>query len=77
MAIAAATRLTLDTNCLIDVEDERPSGPFIREIVSRHGRNGINVAVSAIGASERQRNKGYAQNFSEFRRSSRPSGSMV
>lgn len=58
-------RFTLDTNCLIDVEEGRPDGPYIRELVSRHG-NGVNVAVSAIGASERQRNGGYAQNFSEF-----------
>lgn len=66
MVIAATSRFTLDMNCLIDVEDERTNGSFIREIVSCHGRNGINVAVSAIGASERQRNKRYAQNFSEF-----------
>lgn len=63
--IDSVTRFTLDTNCLIDVEDGRPGGPFIRELVDRHGK-GINVAVSAIGASERQRNKRYAQNFSEF-----------
>jgi hypothetical protein len=29
--------------------------------------NGINVAVSAIGASERQRTGGYAKNFSDFK----------
>lgn len=58
-------RFTLDTNCLIDVEEGRADGPYIRELVSRNG-NGITVAVSAIGASERQRNGGYAQSFSEF-----------
>jgi hypothetical protein len=65
MATAPTERFTLDTNCLIDVEERRPDAPFIRELVARHG-NGINVAVSAIGASERQRNKRYAENFSEF-----------
>ena len=59
-------RFTIDTNCLIDVEDGRPSAPFVRELVSLHGQNGINVATSAIGASERQRAGGYAENFSEF-----------
>ena len=59
-------RFTLDTNCLIDVEEGRPSAPFVRELVSLHEQNGINVAVSAIGASERQRAGGYAQTFSEF-----------
>lgn len=58
-------RFTLDTNCLIDVEEARVDAPYIRELVSRQG-NGITVAVSAIGASERQRNGGYAQSFSEF-----------
>lgn len=59
-------RFTLDTNCIIDVEDGRPSATFVRELVGLHGKNGINVAVSAIGASERQRTGGYAQNFAEF-----------
>lgn len=66
MATQAPVRFTLDTNCLIDVEENRPNAPFIREIVARHGK-GINVAVSAIGASERQRSGRYAQNFSEFK----------
>jgi hypothetical protein len=62
-----ATRFTLDTNCAIDVEEGRPDAPFIRELVDRHGRN-INVAISAIGASERLRDKSYAKNFSQFQR---------
>jgi hypothetical protein len=63
----AKMRFTLDTNCIIDVEDERTNAPFVRELVALHGVNGINVAVSSIGASERQRTGGYAKNFSEFK----------
>jgi hypothetical protein len=59
-------RFTLDTNCLIDVEEERPDASFIRGLVSLHGQNRINVSISSIGASERQRTGGYAENFSEF-----------
>lgn len=59
-------RFTLDTNCLIDVEEERSNAPIIRDLVSLHGQSGINVAVSAIGASERQRCGRYAQSFTEF-----------
>jgi|SRR6185295_10140099 len=59
-------RFTLDTNCLIDVEDGRPNASFIRDLVSRSGKNGITVAISSIAASERLRVGGYAQNFSEF-----------
>lgn len=47
-------RFTLDTNCIIDIEDARPNKPFVRDLVELHGKDGINVAVSAIGASERQ-----------------------
>jgi hypothetical protein len=59
-------RFTLDTNCLIDVEEERANASFVKDIVSLHGQNGITVAVSAIGASERQRDGGYARSFAEF-----------
>jgi len=59
-------RFTLDTNCLIDVEEGRPNASFIRDLVSLHRKNGITIAISSIGASERQRAGGYAQNFSEF-----------
>ena len=59
-------RFTFDTNCLIDVEEGRLNASFVRDLVKLHGQNGINVAISAIGASERQRTNGYAKNFSEF-----------
>ncbi len=59
-------RFTLDTNCIIDVEEGRPNAPSVRELVGLQGKNGINVGISAIGASERQRAGGYAKNFSEF-----------
>ena len=60
-------RFTLDMNCIIDVEEERPNAPFVRELVGLHSVNGTNVAVSSIGASERQRTGGYAKNFAEFK----------
>ena len=60
-------RFTLDTNCIVDVEDERPNAPFVRELVGLHAVNGTNVAVSSIGASERQRTGGYAKNSAEFK----------
>jgi hypothetical protein len=59
-------RFTLDSNCLLDVEEERPNAAFIRDLVSLHGKNRINVSISSIGASERQRTGGYARDFSEF-----------
>jgi hypothetical protein len=59
-------RFTLDTNCIIDIEEDRPNAKFVLDLVNLHGQNGITVAVPAIGASERQRIGGYSQNFSDF-----------
>lgn len=59
-------RFTLDTNCILDVEDKRPNAPFLRQLVGLHQKDGIVIGVSAIGASERQRAGGYAQSFAEF-----------
>jgi hypothetical protein len=63
----AIKHFTMDTNCIIDVEDARPNGQFVRPLVEMNGSNGVKVAVSAIGASERQRTGGYAKNCSEFK----------
>lgn len=62
----AERHFTLDTNCIIDVEEDRPNAPFVRELVALHGTNEVNVAVSSIGASERQREGGFAKTFAEF-----------
>lgn len=67
-------RFTLDMNCLIDVEEGRSSAPFIRDLVSLHKQNGINIAISAIGASERQRTGRYAESFSEFQEKLKANG---
>ena len=59
-------RFTLDTNCIIDVEDNRACAPYVRTLVDLHRAGQIIVAVSAIGASESLRSGGYAATFSEF-----------
>ena len=56
----------MDTNCVIDVEDDRPNAVFVRELVALHGKDSINIAVSAIGASERQRSGKQAKSFTQF-----------
>jgi len=59
-------RLTLDTNCIIDVEENRPNTPYVKALAVLHQTGRIIVGVPAIGASERQREGGYAKSFSEF-----------
>lgn len=58
---------TLDTNCLIDVEENRPHAPAIRSLADAHARGEANVAVVAISASEKQKHGLVLANFNEFR----------
>ncbi len=60
--------VTLDTNCIIALEENRPEAPFIRQLISFHEAKKINLRVVAISASERKRDGTYAANFSEFKR---------
>src|ERR1044072_9239262 len=59
-------RFTLDTNGVIDVEEDRPNASHIRALVELSRRNAIELAIPAIGASEKQRGGSYAANFTEF-----------
>lgn len=61
-----AQSFTLDTNCLIALENNEPASPAVREIVVAHEQGKVDVAVVAISASERQRDKPQLENFSEF-----------
>ena len=56
---------TLDTNCLIDVDEDRPNAAHVRRIVAAHPLQ-ADVAYVAISASERQKNGGNLELFDEF-----------
>lgn len=58
--------LTLDTNAIIALEEERPAATAIRELANAHAQGRIDVALVAISASERQR-AGEIENFDTFR----------
>lgn len=59
-------RFTLDMNCLIDIDENRPSARYVRKIVDANGVDGIEVAVLAIGASERQQDHNYLQTSADY-----------
>lgn len=59
---------TLDHNCIIDLEDNRPAAPCIRTLLARHKVGELIVRLVAASASERQRDGGYLDNFSFFRK---------
>ena len=58
---------TLDTNCLIAIDEGRPEAAAIRALADAHAPGTAAVAVVAISASEKQQGGGYVQNFAEFR----------
>jgi len=61
------TKVTIDTNCIIDLEEERSPACHIRALILMHRQGKIELSVSAISGSERKSNGEYAHTFSEFK----------
>jgi len=59
-------RLTLDTNCLINLENHAGPWAEVSELVNAHGEGAVLVFVCAMSASEGQQSGGRLSNFSEF-----------
>jgi hypothetical protein len=59
-------QVTLDTNCLLDLETENERTPAVRRLIARHRSGEIELRIPAISASERQREGKYLPNFSAF-----------
>jgi hypothetical protein len=57
---------TLDTNCIIAVDEGRPEAASIRRLAKAHARSEADVAIVAIMASEKQRHGGWLENFVNF-----------
>jgi hypothetical protein len=59
-------KLTLDWNCVIDVEEERRQAPCVRELIQRHREGELEVALLAASASENTRSKRFPGNAAIF-----------
>jgi hypothetical protein len=59
---------TLDTNCLIAIDEARPEATAVRGLADAHAAGKADVAAVAISASEKQGGGGSIENFVEFRR---------
>jgi hypothetical protein len=57
---------TLDTNCILAVDEGRPEASYIRHLVEHHERGTASVALVAISASEKQRPLRSITNFEQF-----------
>lgn len=59
-------RLTLDTNCIIDLELNEGAAPELRRLLAKHDAGELDLQVAGIVASERLRAGGYLPTFSGF-----------
>jgi hypothetical protein len=59
-------KITLDTNCIIDLERNRPAAASLRTLIDASRRGQVELAVAAISASEKMQSGDYLTNFSEF-----------
>jgi hypothetical protein len=57
---------TLDTNCIIDVDEARPSSVSIKILLKEHERKKADLALVASSASERQRSGDFLCNLATF-----------
>jgi len=59
-------KITLDTNCIIDLEQNRPGAEALKALIDASQRGQVELAVAAISASEKTPSGDYLSNFSEF-----------
>lgn len=57
---------TLDTNCIIALDEDRPAAPSVLALAAAHRAGRAKVALVAISASERQRDGKMLDNFAKF-----------
>ena len=59
-------KLTLDRNCLIDIEDQRPNATYVKSLIEANSTGKASVSVLGITASERSKAGAYSTSYSEF-----------
>lgn len=61
-------KLTLDTNCIIAIDEGRePEASCLRSLVKKHDAGKVHLQLVATSASERQSSGPYLDNFAKFR----------
>jgi hypothetical protein len=61
-------KLTLDWNCVIEVEEGRPQAPAVKGLIDAHRKGLVEVALLAASASENTKSKVFPGNASLFMR---------
>lgn len=61
-------RLSLDWNCVIEVEEGRPQAAFVDDLIHRHRQGELEVALLAASASENTKSKRFPGNAGLFQK---------
>jgi len=64
--LTESLRVTLDTNCLIDLEDRTGQAPAIWELIKLHRAADIRLFVSAIPAADHLADKAMSEDYGQF-----------
>ncbi len=59
-------KFTIDTSCIIELEENRPHAVALRELIALSRSGAISLAIPGISASERQHNQSYSNSFNMF-----------
>lgn len=59
-------KITLDTNCLIDVEQGEEAAEDVKQLLAHHDAGYISIQIPAIAGSERLQDSTYASTFEKF-----------
>jgi hypothetical protein len=59
--------VTLDMNCIVDLEQGNVTSSYIKELIQMHKDQKINLRVVAISASELKPDRTYVSDFNEFK----------
>lgn len=59
-------RLTLDWNCVIEVEEDRPQAKYVSDLIHSHRKGELEVALLAASASENSKSKRFPGNATLF-----------
>jgi len=58
---------TLDSNCIISIDEGGEDAAFVRRLVDAHAAGKAQVAIVALAAAEKQRTGSYLDNLDAFR----------
>lgn len=61
-------KLTLDWNCVIEVEENRPQASYVRDLINSHRNGEFEVALLAASASENTKSKLFPGNALVFKK---------